>query len=56
MTGSLSRVGAAGDNAAMESFFALMQKNVLNTKRRTTRAEPRLAIIRWIEKTDQRRR
>jgi putative transposase len=27
------RVGSAGDNAAMESFFALLQKNVLNRKR-----------------------
>jgi len=30
-------VGAAGDNAAMESFFSLLQKNVLN--RRTWRRE-----------------
>ncbi len=30
LTGSMGRVGAAGDNAAMESFFALLQKNVLN--------------------------
>ncbi len=28
MTGSMGRVGACGDNAAMESFFALLQKNV----------------------------
>lgn len=27
--GSMGRVGACGDNAAMESFFALVQKNVL---------------------------
>jgi putative transposase len=33
VTGSVGRVGACGDNAAMESFFALLQKNVLNTKR-----------------------
>ena len=30
MVGSMGRVGAAGDNAAMESFFALLQKNVLD--------------------------
>jgi transposase InsO family protein len=35
--GSMGRVGAAGDNAAMESFFSLLQKNVLNTKRWETR-------------------
>lgn len=29
MIGSMGRVGAAGDNAAMESFFSLLQKNVL---------------------------
>src|SRR5699024_12404596 len=29
MVGSMGRVGASGDNAAMESFFALLQKNVL---------------------------
>lgn len=33
ITGSMGRVGACGDNAAMESFFSLLQKNVLDTKR-----------------------
>lgn len=56
VTGSMGRVGAAGDNAAMESFFALLQKNVLNRKRWATRDELRLAIITWIEKTYHRRR
>nr|MCW2728606.1 integrase [Aeromicrobium sp.] len=37
------------DNAAMESFFSLMQKNVLNTKRWQTREELRLAMVTWIE-------
>ncbi len=32
MAGSMGRVGAAGDNAAMESFFSLLKKNVLNRK------------------------
>jgi transposase InsO family protein len=40
----------------MESFFALLQKNVLNRKRWQTRDELRLAIIIWIEKTYHRRR
>ncbi len=52
----MGRVGAAGDNAAMESFFALLQKNVLNRKRWATGDELRLAIITWIEKTYHRRR
>jgi transposase InsO family protein len=52
----MGRVGAAGDNAAMESFFGLLQKNVLNKKRWATRDELRLAIITWIERTNHRRR
>lgn len=56
ITGSMGRVGAAGDNAAMESIFALLQKNVLNRKRWATRDELRMAIITWIEKTYHRRR
>jgi transposase InsO family protein len=31
--GSMGRVGACADNAAMESFFALLQKNVLDRRR-----------------------
>lgn len=27
----MGRVGSSGDNAAMESFFSLLQKNVLDT-------------------------
>ena len=56
MVGSTGRVGAAGDNAAMESFFALLQKNVLNRQRWDTRDELRIAIVTWIEKTYHRRR
>ena len=56
LVGSMGRVGAAGDNAAMESFFALLQKNVLNRRRWATRQDLRLAIIVWIEKTYHRRR
>ena len=44
MVGSMGRVGAAGDNAAMESFWSLLQTNVLNQQRWTTRQELRLAI------------
>jgi transposase InsO family protein len=56
LVGSMGRVGAAGDNAAMESFFALLQKNVLNTRTWATRLELRLAIVTWIERTYHRRR
>ena len=56
LTGSMGRVGAAGDNAAMESFFALLQKNVLNSRRWDTRDQLRLAIVTWIERTYHRRR
>ncbi|WP_085976933.1 IS3 family transposase [Mycolicibacterium smegmatis] len=56
MVGSMGRVGAAGDNAAMESFFALLQKNVLDRRRWRTREELRIAIVTWIERTYHRRR
>ena len=56
MIGSMGRVGAAGDNAAMESFFGLLQNNVLNRRTWTTRQELRTAIVTWIERTYHRRR
>jgi putative transposase len=40
----------------MESFFSLLQKNVLNRRRWATRQDLRLAIIVWIETTYHRRR
>ena len=56
ITGSMGRVGACADNAAMESFFSLLQKNVLNRQRWHSRQELRLAIVTWIERTYHRRR
>lgn len=56
LTGSMGRVSSAGDNAAMESFWALLQKNVLNRRRWRTRAELRYEIVHWIEHTYNRRR
>ena len=56
LSGSMGRVGACADNAAMESFFSLLQKNVLDRQRWATRDELRLAIITWIERTYHRRR
>ncbi len=56
LVGSMGRVGAAGDNAAMESFFALLQNNVLDRRTWTTREALRTAIVIWIERTYHRRR
>lgn len=56
ITCSTGRVGAAGDNAAMESFFSLLQKNVLDRRAWATREELRIAIVTWIERTSHRRR
>jgi putative transposase len=56
LTGSMGRVGACADNAAMESFFALLQRNVLDRQRWATRHDLRLAITTWIERTYHRRR
>ncbi len=36
---------------AMDSFFALVQKNVLNRRRCDSRDELRIAIVTWIERT-----
>ncbi len=56
LLGSMGRVAAAGDNAAMKSFFSLLQKNVLDTRRWQTREDLELAIVTWIERTYHRRR
>lgn len=56
LAGSMGRVGAAGDNAAMESFVALLQKNVLDRRTWTTREALRMAIVTWIERMYHRRR
>jgi len=56
MVGSMGQVGSAGDNAAMESFFALLQRNVLDRRRWASRDELRIAIVTWIERTYHRRR
>ena len=56
MAGSMGRVGAAGDNAAMESFWSLLQTNVLNQHHWATRQQLRLAIVIWIERKYHRHR
>jgi putative transposase len=56
MVGSMGQVASAADNAAMESFFSLLQNNVLNRQRWRTREDLRIAIVTWIERTYHRRR
>ena len=56
LQGSMGRVASAGDNAAMESWHALLQKNVLDRRRWRTRDELHEAIVFWIEHTYNRRR
>ncbi|MGH3025396.1 MAG: IS3 family transposase [Gaiellaceae bacterium] len=56
LQGSMGRVAAAGDNAAMESFYALLQKNVLDRRRWTNRTDLASEIVYWIEHTYNRRR
>jgi len=56
LTGSMGRVSSAGDNAAMESFYSLLQKNVLNRRRWPTRSELAYEIVVWIEHTYNHRR
>src|SRR6218665_119395 len=56
MLGSMGQVASAGDNAAMESFWSLPQKNVLNQRSWPTPQELRLAILTWIEQKYHRQR
>lgn len=56
LVGSMGRVGACGDNAAMESFLSLLQKNVLDRHPWPSRLELRLAIVGWIEGIYHRKR
>lgn len=51
LTGSMGRVASAGDNAAMESFSSLLQKNVLDTRRWWTRDQLHYEIVFWFEHT-----
>ena len=53
---SMTRSGNVWNNAAMESFWSLLQTNVLNQQRWATRQELRLAIVVWIERKYHRQR
>ena len=52
----MGQVGSSADNAAMESWFALLQKNVLDRRTWDTRDQLKLAIVTWSERTYHRRR
>ncbi len=52
----MGRVATCADNAAMESFFSLLQKNVLNRRRWDSREQLGLATAYWIERTYHRQR
>jgi len=56
LVGSMGQVGSSADNAAMESWFALLEKNVLDRHRWRTRDQLRIAIVTWTERTYHRRR
>ncbi len=56
LLGSMGQVGTSADNAAMESWFALLQKNVLDRRRWDAKNDLRIAIVTWIERTYHRRR
>lgn len=56
LVGSMGQIASAADNAAMESFFSLLQKNVLDRRPWRTREDLRIAIVTWIERTYHRRR
>ena len=46
---SMGSVGVAYDNAMAESFFATLEREVLNRRRFRSQAEARMAIFEWIE-------
>ena len=46
---SMGSVGDAYDNAMAESFFATLEREVLNRRCLKTHAEARLALFEWIE-------
>jgi transposase InsO family protein len=54
--GSMGRAGRPGDNALMESFFATVQHEVLDTRRWRTRDELRSALFIFLEITYNRER
>lgn len=54
MVGSVGRVGAAGDNAAMKNFLSLLQENVVDRQVWNTPEKLSIAIVILIERTYRR--
>jgi putative transposase len=46
---SVGSTGDAYDNAMAESFFATLEREVLNRRRFQSQAEARMAIVQWLE-------
>jgi putative transposase len=55
LVGPTGRSYGAGDNASMENFSSLLQKNFPDTRRWEAREDLRLAIMTWIETKYNRR-
>lgn len=56
LTGFMGRVAYAGDNAAMKSFFALLQNNALGRPSLKSREDLPVAVTSWTWKAYPRRR
>jgi len=56
LIGSMGKIGSPGDNAMMESFFATVQHEVLDTRRWRSRDELRSALFIYLEITYNRER
>jgi len=46
---SMGSVGDAYDNAMAESFFASLERELLNRRRFQSQAEAKMAVFEWIE-------
>jgi len=46
---SMGSVGDAYDNAMAESFFASLERELLNRRRFRSQAEAKMAVFEWIE-------
>ncbi|MCL0245954.1 hypothetical protein JIM95_007355 [Corynebacterium sp. CCM 8835] len=55
LKGSMGGVASAGDNAAVESFFPLLQHNVLSTGTWAGHEGLTIAVIAWIKHRYHRR-
>ncbi len=47
--GSMGSIGDAYDNAMAESFFSILQRELLDEQRWATRRQLALAVFEWIE-------